>query len=126
MFGFGILSGADLPAARRRRLHPASRGDDEATCATSRWAALWTTIVVFALSLVAWGRFDIANAGFQLVEQKNWLGQGLTYKLGVDGMSFPFVVLTAFLMPFCIARVLGFDHDARARIHDRLPRARDA
>ena len=58
---------------------------------------------MFILSLVAWGRFDVANPGFQLVEQKAWLGQGLSYKLGVDGMSFPFVVLTAFLMPFCIA-----------------------
>ncbi len=42
-------------------------------------------------------------ADFQFVEQRSWFGSGLSYKMGVDGISFPFVVLTAFLMPFCIA-----------------------
>ena len=102
MFGFGILSALIfLPIVGV--LFILLQRDDAAGIRNTRWAALWTTIVVFILSLVAWSRFDIGNAGFQLVEQRGWLGQGLTYKLGVDGMSFPFVVLTAFLMPFCIA-----------------------
>ena len=102
MFGFGTLSALIfLPLVGVAFI--LTQRDDEAGVRNVRWAALWTTIVVFGLSLVAWSRFDIGNPGFQLVEQKNWLGQGLTYKLGVDGMSFPFVVLTAFLMPFCIA-----------------------
>ncbi|WP_294539377.1 NADH-quinone oxidoreductase subunit M, partial [uncultured Rhodoblastus sp.] len=41
-------------------------------------------------------------AEFQFVEERAWFGAGLSYKMGVDGISFPFVVLTAFLMPFCI------------------------
>ena len=103
MFGFGILSALIFLPLVGVAFILTQRGDDEASVRNIRWAALWTTIVVFGLSLVAWSRFDIGNAGFQFVEQKAWLGQGLSYKLGVDGMSFPFVVLTAFLMPFCIA-----------------------
>jgi NADH-quinone oxidoreductase subunit M len=69
----------------------------------ARWIALSTTIVTFALSLVVWGAFDAANPGFQLVEKLDWLGGGISYHMGVDGISMLFVVLTAGLMPFCIA-----------------------
>jgi NADH-quinone oxidoreductase subunit M len=69
----------------------------------ARWIALGTTLIVFALSLVMWSQFDSANAGFQLVEKANWLGGGISYHMGVDGISILFVVLTAGLMPFCIA-----------------------
>jgi NADH-quinone oxidoreductase subunit M len=70
---------------------------------TARWIALGTTIVVFALSLLMWSQFDNANPGFQMVEKLNWLGGGISYHMGVDGISMLFVVLTAGLMPFCIA-----------------------
>ena len=70
---------------------------------SARWIALGTTIVVFALSLVMWSGFDNANPGFQMVERLDWLGGGISYHLGVDGISMLFVVLTAGLMPFCIA-----------------------
>jgi len=69
---------------------------------TARWIALGTTVVVFALSLLVWANFDPANPGFQLVEKFNWLGGGISYHMGVDGISMLFVVLTAGLMPFCI------------------------
>jgi len=70
---------------------------------TARWIALGTTIVVFALSLLMWSQFDNANPGFQMVEKLDWLGGGISYHMGVDGISMLFVVLTAGLMPFCIA-----------------------
>ncbi|HEY4274139.1 MAG TPA: NADH-quinone oxidoreductase subunit M [Rhizomicrobium sp.] len=70
---------------------------------SARWIALGTTIVTFVLSLVVWAKFDPTNPGFQLVEQANWLGGGISYHMGVDGISMLFVVLTAGLMPFCIA-----------------------
>jgi NADH-quinone oxidoreductase subunit M len=54
------------------------------------------------VSVVAWGRFDTASAQFQLVESHAWISDTIRFKLGVDGFSLPFVVLTAFLMPFCI------------------------
>ncbi len=102
MFGFGILTGLvvlPLVGAAFILLQP---GDNEASLRNVRWAALFATIITFALSLFAWAQFDIANPGFQLVEQKAWMGSGLSYKLGVDGISMPFVLLTTFLMPFCI------------------------
>ncbi len=70
---------------------------------SARWIALITTIVTFALSLMVWAGFDPSNPGFQLVEKHDWLGGGISYHMGVDGISMLFVVLTAGLMPFCIA-----------------------
>jgi NADH-quinone oxidoreductase subunit M len=102
MFGFGILSGVVFLPLVGVAFILTLRGDDEATLRNARWAALSTTIIVFLLSLYAWMRFDPSSAAFQLVEEKNWFGAGLIYKLGVDGMSLPFVILTTFLMPFCI------------------------
>ncbi len=103
MFGFGILSGLVVLPLVGVAFILAQRGQDEATLGNIRWAALLTTLVTFALSLWAWSLFDTGNPGFQLVEQKAWMGSGLSYKLGVDGISMPFVLLTTFLMPFCIA-----------------------
>ena len=47
--------------------------------------------------------FNPAEPGFQLVEQHDWFSHGIRYQLGVDGISMPFVLLTTFLMPLCIA-----------------------
>ena len=79
------------------------RGDDEATYNNARWIALWATLITFGLSLVAWARFNPSSSGFQLVEQHDWFSHVILYKLGVDGISLPFVLLTALLMPICIA-----------------------
>ncbi len=102
MFGFGILSGLVFLPLVGVLFILTLRGEDEATLRNARWAALFTTTIVFLLSLYAWARFDPVNPGFQFLEEKSWFGAGLIYKMGVDGMSFPFVVLTAFLMPICI------------------------
>ena len=102
MFGFGILSGL-LVLPLVGALFVMFQNNDEAGARNARWAAFWTTIVTFLLSLVALARFDNAKAGFQLVERMNWLGDTIVYQLGVDGVAMPFVILTTFLMPFCIA-----------------------
>lgn len=78
------------------------RDDSEAARRNIRNVAFLTTIFVFALSLVIWAGFDNSNAGFQMVEKHAWFGEGISYHMGVDGISMLFVVLTAFLMPFCI------------------------
>jgi NADH-quinone oxidoreductase subunit M len=78
------------------------RGEDEAAQRNSRWIALWTTLVTFAISLILIWRFDAASADFQFVEKASWLATGITYHMGVDGISLPFVILTTALMPFCI------------------------
>ncbi|TFV45830.1 NADH-quinone oxidoreductase subunit M [Bradyrhizobium niftali] len=79
-----------------------SRGDDEAARRNSRWIALWTTLITFAVSVILVMRFDPANADFQFVEKSAWLATGITYHMGVDGISLPLVILTTAIMPFCI------------------------
>jgi NADH-quinone oxidoreductase subunit M len=78
------------------------RGDDEAARGNARWIALWTTLITFAVSLILVWRFDPAQPDFQFVEKASWLASGITYHMGVDGISLPFVILTTALMPFCI------------------------
>ncbi|MFA6206379.1 MAG: NADH-quinone oxidoreductase subunit M [Methylocystis sp.] len=102
MFGFGILSGVTFLPLVGVAFLLTQKGDDEASLRNIRWATLATTLATFALSLYIWSGFDTTSAAFQFVEQKNWLGSGLVYKLGVDGFSMPFVLLTTFLMPFAI------------------------
>jgi NADH-quinone oxidoreductase subunit M len=77
-------------------------GETEATKRNARWIALFATLFTFILSLVAWGRFNPAEPGFQLLEERDWFSHVILYKLGVDGISMPFVLLTTFLMPICI------------------------
>ena len=68
----------------------------------ARQAALFTTIVTFGLSIWAWIAFDPTKSGFQFVENFAWLDGTIRYHIGVDGISLPFIILTAFLMPLCI------------------------
>ena len=91
MFGFGILTGLTFLPLVGVAFLLTQRGEDAATLRNIRWATLLTTLATFALSLVAWTRFDATSAAFQLVEEHPWFGSGLVYKLGVDGFSMPFV-----------------------------------
>ena len=68
----------------------------------SVWVALLVSGVVFLLSLILVLDFDTAKAGFQFVEDTPWLGGGIEYRMGVDGISILFILLTAFLTPLCI------------------------
>ena len=67
-----------------------------------RNVALLTTVFTFLLSIFIWLGFDNADPGFQMVEKVDWLDSGISYHLGVDGISMLFVILTTFLMPICI------------------------
>ena len=78
------------------------RGDDEVARRNIYHVSLWTTAVTFVLSLFIWANFDNSNPGFQMVEQAPWLSGKIGYKMGVDGISMLFVILTTFLMPLCI------------------------
>jgi len=78
------------------------RGDDENARRNIRMIALFTTIVTFGLSLIPVWQFNPATAEFQFVERAAWLGGVISYRMGVDGISLPLVILTTFLMPFCI------------------------
>ena len=78
------------------------RGDSEGSVQQIRNVALWTSVFTFILSLVLWVKFDTGTAEFQFVEEAAWIGEGINYKLGVDGISVLFIILTTFLIPLCI------------------------
>ena len=78
------------------------RGDDAAAQRNAKWLALIATSATFLVSLAVLMQFDPSNTEFQFVEQSDWL-LGMQYKLGVDGISVLFVMLTTFLMPLTIA-----------------------
>ena len=78
------------------------RGDDEAAQRNAKWLALLATSATFLISLFLLTGFDPADTGFQFVEEYDWI-LGLQYKMGVDGISVLFVLLTTFLMPVTIA-----------------------
>jgi len=80
----------------------ANGGETPAQARAARWIALATTLAVFALSILLVVQFDPSDAGFQFLENADWFA-GLHYRMGVDGISVLFVLLTAFLMPLCIA-----------------------
>jgi len=85
------------------------RGDDEAAQLGAKRVALYSTIFTFIISLFILVEFDPSNTEFQLVEEREWI-MGLTYKVGVDGISVLFVLLTTFLMPLTIAACWGVTH----------------
>jgi len=91
--------GALLILALRAMARPE---DAETVERNSRWVALWFTIGTLIASLFVLSRFDPSVAGYQMVEEEPWLGLEIAYRMGVDGISVLFVVLTAFLMPLCI------------------------
>ena len=67
----------------------------------ARWIAMVTTLATLALSVLLVVKFDPNQAGFQFLEDHQWFG-GIRYRMGVDGISVLFVLLTAFLLPLCI------------------------
>jgi len=64
--------------------------------------ALYTSIVNFIVSLLLWINFDKLTSSFQYVEQYYWLSENITYHVGVDGISVFLIILTTFLIPFCV------------------------
>ena len=91
------------------------RGDDAVARRNIYYIALWTTVVTFVVSIFIWTGFDNSDPGFQFVEEAPWLGGKIAYKMGVDGISMLFVILTTFLMPICIvASKLSVQHNFRA------------
>ncbi|WP_294623306.1 NADH-quinone oxidoreductase subunit M [uncultured Roseovarius sp.] len=77
------------------------RGEDAAAQRNAKWVALTATTATFLASLFILFDFDPQNTGFQFVEEHEWL-LGLKYKMGVDGISVLFVMLTTFMMPITI------------------------
>ena len=70
---------------------------------SSRWIALVTSAATGILSILLLCGFDKTSNDFQFVEQYNWLPSlGISYHVGIDGISLFFVVLSAILTPVCV------------------------
>jgi NADH-quinone oxidoreductase subunit M len=94
------------------------RGGDAANDRNARWAALSTSLVTFLFSLVLWFRFNPAESGFQFQESAAWLPDfGVGYRMGVDGISVLFVLLSTALTPVCI--VASWD-SIRVRVREYM------
>ena len=78
-----------------------ARQDDPRTAAAARWIALAATLATLALAVLVVVSFRTRQSGFQFTENAAWFA-GLHYRMGVDGISVLFVLLTAFLLPLCI------------------------
>ncbi len=68
--------------------------------------SLFISLANFVLSLYLWYIFDKNNPGFQFVEERKWLENFINYKVGIDGISILFVILTSFITPLCIISVI--------------------
>ncbi len=97
-----------FPMAGAAVLLVALRGDDDLAVLNAKRVALGVTIVTFLASLAILFQFDPANTDFQMVEEAKWIG-GLNYKMGVDGISILFVMLTTLLMPIVIGASWNVD-----------------
>ncbi|MCX7559439.1 NADH-quinone oxidoreductase subunit M [Sulfitobacter sp. F26204] len=97
-----------LPAFAAVILAVFLRGDDAAAQRNAKWLAMITTTATFVISLFVLFEFDPQDTGFQFVTEAEWL-LGLKYRLGVDGISVLFVMLTTFMMPLVIAASWNVD-----------------
>ena len=72
---------------------------------SSKYVALFISLANFLLSLYLWYIFDKSNVDFQFVENREWLSGFINYKVGIDGISILFILLTTFIVPICIISV---------------------
>ena len=84
---------------------------------TVKYVALFTTIVNFLISIYLWISFDPSTSAFQFVEERIWIKDFINYKVGVDGISILFILLTTFITPLCIVSV---NNTVKNRLRDFL------
>ena len=72
---------------------------------SSKYVALFISLANFLLSLYLWFIFDNTVSEFQFVENRKWIAGFVNYKVGVDGISILFIILTTFITPLCIISV---------------------
>ena len=70
-----------------------------------KYISIFISIVNFILSVYLWYQFDKSNPTFQFVENRDWIYGFINYKVGVDGISILFIILTTFITPLCILSV---------------------
>ncbi len=83
-----------------------TKGSQKSVERNSKYVAIFSSIANFFLSLFLWFTFDPSTSDFQFVEEKNWIGNFINFKLGVDGISILFILLTTFITPICVFSVI--------------------
>ena len=79
------------------------RGDQELVATNVKAVGLWSTGITFLLACFLWTQFDVSSSDFQFLEERNWMPSlGISYSLGIDGISIIYIVLTSFLSFICI------------------------
>ena len=81
------------------------------------YISLFSSIATFILSLFVWYSLDLNSADFQFVEEKSWINNFIKFKLGIDGISILFIVLTTLVTPICIISCINSIKD---RVKDFL------
>ena len=69
---------------------------------SSIYISLFSSFATFLLSIFLWYSLDLSTSEFQFVEEKSWINDFIKFKLGIDGISILFIVLTTFITPICI------------------------
>ena len=81
------------------------------------YVSLFTSFANLLLTLFVWYSFDNSLTRFQFVEEQEWISGLIKFKLGIDGISILFIVLTAFIIPICIVSCIN---SAKTRIKEFL------
>ena len=66
------------------------------------YISLFSSLATFILSLFVWYSMDYTSADFQFLEEQSWINDFIKFKLGIDGISILFIVLTTLITPICI------------------------
>ena len=78
------------------------KGEKKIVVKNSQYVAIFSSLANFFLSIFLWYSFDATTSEFQFVEEKNWIKGFVNFKLGIDGISMLFILLTTFIIPVCI------------------------
>ena len=70
-----------------------------------KYVALFVSFSNFIISLYLWYLFDNSISDFQFVEENVWIKDFINYKVGVDGISILFIILTTFIVPLCVISI---------------------
>ena len=87
------------------------------TNVTSKYLALFVSLGNFILSLYLWYLFDATTSDFQFLEERSWIKGFINYKVGIDGISILFIILTTFITPLC---VISVNNTIKNRLKDFL------
>ena len=91
--------------------------DREGNNSTAKYVSLFTSTVNFLISIYLWISFDQSTSNFQFIEDRTWIEGFINYKVGVDGISILFIILTTFITPLCIISV---NNSVKTRLRDFL------